>query len=180
MSTNQRHRQYCASYSSGTTALVASGLRTGPLQPSRGNGRPRNTSGAQYVSAPVSLVDAPSTKASAMTASVRTMSVPLPGHVGELCPDSMGPGFVAPCSVGDRPLASGSTPRPPMSGSGSAPSGTRRNARLMCSEAGMATAEYAIATLAAVGFAGLLVFILRSDEVRGFLLNLIRTALALP
>jgi Protein of unknown function (DUF4244) len=52
--------------------------------------------------------------------------------------------------------------------------------RLMGSEAGMATAEYAIATLAAVGFAGLLVFILRSDEVRGFLLNLIRTALALP
>jgi hypothetical protein len=52
--------------------------------------------------------------------------------------------------------------------------------RLMASEAGMATAEYAIATLAAVGFAGLLVFILRSDEVRGFLLNLIRTALALP
>ncbi|GAA1777272.1 hypothetical protein GCM10009712_26220 [Pseudarthrobacter sulfonivorans] len=51
---------------------------------------------------------------------------------------------------------------------------------LNASEAGMATAEYAIATLAAVGFAGLLVFILRSDEVRGFLLNLIRTALALP
>jgi len=48
------------------------------------------------------------------------------------------------------------------------------------SEAGMATAEYAIATLAAVGFAGLLVLIMRSDEVRGFLLNLIRTALALP
>ncbi|WP_395398991.1 DUF4244 domain-containing protein [Arthrobacter sp. UC242_113] len=52
--------------------------------------------------------------------------------------------------------------------------------RLIGSEAGMATAEYAIATLAAVGFAGILVFILRSDEVRGFLLNLIRTALALP
>ncbi|MCU1518528.1 MAG: hypothetical protein JWQ75_3249 [Pseudarthrobacter sp.] len=48
------------------------------------------------------------------------------------------------------------------------------------SEAGMATAEYAIATLAAVGFAGILVFVLRSDEVRGFLLTLIRTALALP
>ncbi|MGO4805998.1 DUF4244 domain-containing protein [Arthrobacter sp. 2MCAF15] len=47
-------------------------------------------------------------------------------------------------------------------------------------QAGMATAEYAIATLAAVGFAGVLVFIMRSDEVRGFLLNLIRTALALP
>lgn len=52
--------------------------------------------------------------------------------------------------------------------------------RLLGSEAGMATAEYAIATLAAVGFAGLLVFILRSEEVRGFLLTLIRTALALP
>jgi len=52
--------------------------------------------------------------------------------------------------------------------------------RLLGSEAGMATAEYAITTLAAVGFAGLLVFILRSEEVRGFLLNLIRTALALP
>ena len=47
-------------------------------------------------------------------------------------------------------------------------------------QAGMATAEYAIATLAAVGFAGVLVFIMRSDEVRGFLLNLIRTALTLP
>lgn len=56
----------------------------------------------------------------------------------------------------------------------------RRWGRLFGSEAGMATAEYAIATLAAVGFAGLLVLIMRSDEVRGFLLNLIRTALALP
>ncbi|MGO4145428.1 DUF4244 domain-containing protein [Paenarthrobacter sp. YAF11_1] len=48
------------------------------------------------------------------------------------------------------------------------------------SESGMATAEYAIATLAAVGLAGLLVVLLRSEEVRGFLLNLIRTALSLP
>lgn len=58
----------------------------------------------------------------------------------------------------------------------------RRNHRLrqLGSETGMATAEYAIATLAAVSFAGVLVFIMRSDEVRGFLLNLIRTALALP
>ncbi|XAS66825.1 DUF4244 domain-containing protein [Micrococcaceae bacterium Sec5.7] len=57
---------------------------------------------------------------------------------------------------------------------------SRTRKGLTGSETGMATAEYAIATLAAVGFAGLLVFILRSDEVRGFLLNLIRTALALP
>lgn len=56
----------------------------------------------------------------------------------------------------------------------------RRHRSSAFAQAGMATAEYAIATLAAVGFAGLLVFILRSDEVRGFLLNLIRTALALP
>lgn len=48
------------------------------------------------------------------------------------------------------------------------------------SELGMATAEYAIATLAAVGFAGLLVVILKSDEVRGFLLGIIRSALSLP
>ncbi|BCW85497.1 hypothetical protein NicSoilE8_31700 [Arthrobacter sp. NicSoilE8] len=52
--------------------------------------------------------------------------------------------------------------------------------RVIAGEAGMATAEYAIATLAAVGLAGLLVVLLRSDEVRGFLLNLIRTALSLP
>lgn len=56
----------------------------------------------------------------------------------------------------------------------------KRWQQFTASEAGMATAEYAIATLAAVGFAGILVFILRSDEVRGFLLTLIRTALALP
>ena len=57
---------------------------------------------------------------------------------------------------------------------------TSTQTRLMGSEVGMATAEYAIATLAAVGLAGLLVVILRSEEVRGFLLNLIRTALSLP
>lgn len=45
------------------------------------------------------------------------------------------------------------------------------------SEAGMATAEYAIATLAAVAFAGLLLVILGSDEVRGMLLSIIRETL---
>lgn len=43
---------------------------------------------------------------------------------------------------------------------------------------GSATAEYAIATLAAVGFAGLLVVILRSDAVRGMLTDLIHHALS--
>jgi Flp pilus assembly pilin Flp len=44
-------------------------------------------------------------------------------------------------------------------------------------ESGAATAEYAIATMAAVGFAGLLVIIMRSDEVRGILTDLVRSAL---
>ena len=46
-------------------------------------------------------------------------------------------------------------------------------------QAGMATAEYAIATLAAVAFAGLLAVVLGSDEVRGMLVSLIRSALTL-
>jgi hypothetical protein len=45
-------------------------------------------------------------------------------------------------------------------------------------ECGSATAEYAIATLAAVGFAGLLVVILRSDAVRQMLTDLIQHALS--
>ena len=49
---------------------------------------------------------------------------------------------------------------------------------LAVAETGSATAEYAIATLAAVGFAGLLVVILRSDAVRSMLTNLIQHALS--
>lgn len=45
-------------------------------------------------------------------------------------------------------------------------------------DAGMATAEYAIATVAAAGFAGLLILILRSDEVRELLTGIVRGALA--
>jgi len=57
---------------------------------------------------------------------------------------------------------------------------TRQAAQLRTAakDAGMATAEYAIVTLAAVGFAGLLLAILRSDEVRGALLGIIRRALS--
>jgi hypothetical protein len=55
---------------------------------------------------------------------------------------------------------------------------TRRRGSLADDEEGSATAEYAIATMAAVGFAGLLVVILRSDEVRGLLMGIIRNALA--
>jgi predicted lysophospholipase L1 biosynthesis ABC-type transport system permease subunit len=45
------------------------------------------------------------------------------------------------------------------------------------SEEGAATAEYAIATMAAVAFAGLLVVIMRSPEVKAILLGLVKTAL---
>ncbi|MCT9821000.1 DUF4244 domain-containing protein [Microbacterium sp. W1N] len=47
----------------------------------------------------------------------------------------------------------------------------------LADETGAATAEYAIATMAAVAFAGLLVVIMRSDEVRGILTDLVRRAL---
>lgn len=56
------------------------------------------------------------------------------------------------------------------------PSAPRRS---LADEEGSATAEYAIATMAAVGFAGLLVVILRSDEVRGILMGIVRSALSI-
>lgn len=53
-----------------------------------------------------------------------------------------------------------------------------RAVRCVRDESGSATAEYAVATMAAVGFAGLLVVILRGDEVRGVLTDLVRRALS--
>lgn len=53
-----------------------------------------------------------------------------------------------------------------------------RNVRGAAGDRGMATAEYAIATIAAVGFAGLLVVVLRSGEVQALLQGLIRGALS--
>ncbi|MFW7366202.1 MAG: DUF4244 domain-containing protein [Rothia mucilaginosa] len=47
------------------------------------------------------------------------------------------------------------------------------------SEEGASTAEYGIVMLAAVGFAGLLVLILKSDEVRSMLLDIVRNALSI-
>jgi Flp pilus assembly pilin Flp len=44
-------------------------------------------------------------------------------------------------------------------------------------ERGAATAEYAIVIMAAVGFAGLLVVILRSGEVQAILTDLVQRAL---
>ena len=53
----------------------------------------------------------------------------------------------------------------------------RRAAIRLREEAGAATAEYAIVIMAAVGFAGLLVVILRSGEVQGILTDLVQRAL---
>lgn len=63
----------------------------------------------------------------------------------------------------------------------SAPGSAReRGARavaLLRDETGAATAEYAVILLAAVGFAGLLLVILRGDDVRGMLTELVHRAL---
>ena len=48
------------------------------------------------------------------------------------------------------------------------------------SEVGAATAEYVIATMAAVGFAALLVTILKSDQVKQLLFNMVSQALTVP
>ena len=56
--------------------------------------------------------------------------------------------------------------------------GMRDLQRRLRRDDGAATAEYAIATMAAVGFAGLLVVIMRSDEVREILTGLVRNALS--
>lgn len=60
---------------------------------------------------------------------------------------------------------------------GAAMRAARAAGRRLAGERGAATAEYAVATMAAVGFAGLLVVILRGDEVRGILTDLVRNAL---
>lgn len=54
----------------------------------------------------------------------------------------------------------------------------RMTPRRLREEAGAATAEYLVATMAAVGFAGLLIVILRGNEVRGILTELVRNALS--
>jgi hypothetical protein len=54
---------------------------------------------------------------------------------------------------------------------------SHRHDQMPDQEAGMATAEYAIATLAAVAFAALLVAVLSSGEIKGLLMSLITSAL---
>jgi hypothetical protein len=47
------------------------------------------------------------------------------------------------------------------------------------SERGLATAEYAIVTIAAAGFAGALMAILKGGDVKGMLTSLIQSALSI-
>ncbi len=57
---------------------------------------------------------------------------------------------------------------------------TPRNAiRRLRNDEGAATAEYAITIMAAVGFAGLLVVILKSGEVQAMLTDLVHRALSI-
>lgn len=53
-----------------------------------------------------------------------------------------------------------------------------RLGRVLSDDRGAATAEYAVVIMAAVGFAGLLVVILRGNEVKGILVDLVRHALS--
>lgn len=54
----------------------------------------------------------------------------------------------------------------------------RRFRRSLADDRGAATAEYAITILAAVGFAGLLVALLKGDEVKSILSDLVHRALS--
>ncbi|GAA4198135.1 hypothetical protein GCM10022219_27140 [Microbacterium oryzae] len=51
---------------------------------------------------------------------------------------------------------------------------------LLDDDTGASTAEYAIVTMAAVAFAGMLVMIMRSGEVQQILTDLVRRALTVP
>ena len=64
-------------------------------------------------------------------------------------------------------------------GRASAVTGRRLRQLRASGEAGMATAEYAVGTVAAASLAGVLLAILKSDWVRELIADLIRSALGL-
>ena len=79
------------------------------------------------------------------------------------------------------PLGTAGPPSGTLAAAGTGVPGRARpvaRAAELLDDAGMATAEYAVATLAAVGFAGLLFAVLRSGEVQGMLTELVRRALS--
>lgn len=86
-------------------------------------------------------------------------------------------------------LVSGGRPRGPTAKKGTAVQRVRagcgrvrghvreRMGRMIQDEQGAVTAEYALVIMAAVAFAGLLIVIMRSEEVRAMLLSLVQNAL---
>ena len=77
--------------------------------------------------------------------------------------------------MSDNSQISPRTPRTPRCGSAEQ---AVRAAQMLGDDEGAATAEYVIATMAAVGLAGLLVMILRGDAVKQILMDLVSTALS--
>lgn len=71
-------------------------------------------------------------------------------------------------------------PARPLTWRGRVRAWTRRAHTVANDQTGAATAEYAIATMAAVAFAGLLVAIMRSDEIKQVLTDLVERALTVP
>lgn len=90
-----------------------------------------------------------------------------------------GPGVV-PAGQGDQATFPGTGPSNQPDPISAGPSGRPWLVSRWCRrrlDQGMATAEYAIATLAAAGFAGLLLVLLRSGEVRALLMGIVQRAL---
>lgn len=80
-----------------------------------------------------------------------------------------------PFRPGPRPLRAGARAlRALRRGAGRA---RRRLAAILAEDRGAVTAEYAVVIMAAVAFAGLLVAIMRSDEIRAVLVELVENAL---
>lgn len=81
------------------------------------------------------------------------------------------------------PPATGETmealvPLSPFAGEKGVAMSKRSVSGVVAGDGGAATAEYAITIMAAVGFAGLLVVILKSGEVQAILSGLVRSALS--
>ncbi|GAA3282944.1 DUF4244 domain-containing protein [Nesterenkonia halobia] len=99
-------------------------------------------------------------------------------------PVSAAAGAAAPALGRASPSAASGAPAPGSSGPAEADrrmrrtDGPCRRAELWAEEDGLATAEYGIVMLAAVGFAGLLVAVLSSGEVQEMLHGLVEQALS--
>lgn len=89
-------------------------------------------------------------------------------------PVSAAAGAADPAPGRASPSAASGAPAPGSAG----PAEARRRAELWAEEDGLATAEYGIVMLAAVGFAGLLVAVLSSGEVQEMLHGIVEQALS--